>query len=99
MPLLNGMRGTVRNVKATMNAVSSGTVASPRKNLPTKPTIRPPLTSPSAGRGTELSTGAPHCSEAKRLVAVHLYACSKLVMMQPTPRADADTDSMAKGYL
>ena len=45
--------------------------------------------------GSGVEGAVTRLNYAKRLVAVHLYACSKLVMMQPTPWADADTDSMA----
>ena len=96
MPLLNGMRGTVRNVKERTKAISSAAVVSPRKSLPAKEADRRPHIAPLA---VESPDSAPSRSSTGRLVVADLDVFSKLVMTQPERREDAGADPKTKVLL
>jgi hypothetical protein len=99
MPLVKGMRGIVRNVRARAKAVRSGTTVSPRKSLPAKLANLRPLLSPNSRPGVNSSGGAPGRSGAGHPVVVRLDTCSKLVMLQLRYRVLASAYSVAKSLL
>jgi hypothetical protein len=93
------MRGTVRNVKARTKAVSSATMVSPRRKLFAKAVNLPLPLNPVVPLGVESSDGTLGSSAAAHLVLLHLYARSRLVMIQTTRRPDAGADLIANDFL